>query len=86
MSLLSLSVMLRLPQSAGQLTAAAITEERSVNDYPVTFDVEYPDRPLNRLTTGFRIFTVIPIAIVLSPERRRRACRGRRRRAVPALL
>ncbi len=32
--------------------------------YPVTFSVEYPDRPLNRLTTFFRIFTVIPIAIV----------------------
>jgi len=34
-------------------------------DYPVRFSVEYPERPLNRLTTGFRIFTVIPIAIVL---------------------
>ena len=27
--------------------------------------VEYPDRPLNRLTTFFRAFTIIPIAIVL---------------------
>jgi hypothetical protein len=37
-----------------------------VNDeHPVRFSVEYPDRPLNRLTTAFRIFTVIPIAIVL---------------------
>ena len=34
-------------------------------DHPVRFSVEYPDRPLNRLTTAFRIFTVIPIAIVL---------------------
>jgi hypothetical protein len=34
--------------------------------YPVTFSVDYPDRPLNRLTTAFRIFTVIPIAIVLN--------------------
>ncbi len=33
--------------------------------YPVQFDVEYPDRELNRLTTGFRIFMAIPIAIVL---------------------
>ncbi|MEA2404117.1 MAG: hypothetical protein QOE08_764 [Thermoleophilaceae bacterium] len=33
--------------------------------YPLEFDVEYPDRDLNRLTTAFRIFTVIPIAIVL---------------------
>jgi hypothetical protein len=31
----------------------------------VRFSVDYPDRPLNRLTTGLRIFTVIPIAIVL---------------------
>jgi uncharacterized protein DUF4389 len=34
--------------------------------YPVQVDVEYPDRPLNRLTTGLRIFTIIPIAIVLA--------------------
>jgi uncharacterized protein DUF4389 len=34
------------------------------SDYPVTFAVDYPDRKLNRLTTFFRIFTVIPIAIV----------------------
>ena len=33
--------------------------------YPVGFSVEYPDRQLNRLTTAFRVFTVIPIAIVL---------------------
>ena len=36
-----------------------------MDTYPVTFDVEYPDRPLNRLTSFFRIFTVIPIAILL---------------------
>ncbi len=34
--------------------------------YPLTLDVEYPDRPLDRLTSAFRIFTVIPIAIVLA--------------------
>ncbi len=34
--------------------------------YALTLDVEYPDRPLNRLTSAFRIFTVIPIAIVLT--------------------
>jgi len=34
-------------------------------EHPVRFSVEYPDRPLNRLTTAFRIFTVIPIGIVL---------------------
>jgi hypothetical protein len=36
------------------------------NEYPLTFSVDYPDRQLNRLTTFFRIFTVIPIAIVLA--------------------
>jgi hypothetical protein len=34
-------------------------------EYPVRFSVDYPDRALDRLTTAFRIFTVIPIAIVL---------------------
>src|SRR5690348_3620261 len=33
--------------------------------YPVQLDVAYPDRDLNRLTTFFRIFMVIPILIVL---------------------
>jgi Domain of unknown function (DUF4389) len=33
--------------------------------YPVSFSVDYPDRELNRLTSFFRIFTIIPIAIVL---------------------
>ena len=33
--------------------------------YPVRFSVDYPDRPLDRLTTGFRIFVAIPILIVL---------------------
>ena len=38
-----------------------------MNDaYPVGFSVDYPDRQLNRLTTGLRIFTAIPIAIVLA--------------------
>jgi hypothetical protein len=33
--------------------------------YPVSFAVDYPDRELDRVTSAFRIFTVIPIAIVL---------------------
>jgi hypothetical protein len=33
--------------------------------YPLEFSIDYPDRDLNRLTTALRIFTVIPIAIVL---------------------
>ena len=34
--------------------------------YPVTLTIDYPDRALNRLTTFFRIFTLIPIAIILA--------------------
>jgi hypothetical protein len=34
-------------------------------EYPVAFSVDYPDRELNRMTSFFRIFTVIPIGIVL---------------------
>ncbi len=33
--------------------------------YPASLEIDYPDRSLNRLTTFFRVFTVIPIAIVL---------------------
>ncbi len=33
--------------------------------YPLSLSVDYPERPLNRLTTFFRIFTVIPIYIIL---------------------
>jgi hypothetical protein len=33
--------------------------------YPVQFAVDYPDRPLNRLTTFFRVFVAVPILIVL---------------------
>jgi hypothetical protein len=38
-----------------------------MNDtYPVGLSVDYPDRELNRLTTALRVFTVIPIAILLA--------------------
>jgi hypothetical protein len=33
--------------------------------YPVQFSVDYPDRPLDRVSTAFRIFVAIPILIVL---------------------
>src|SRR2546428_3433603 len=36
------------------------------SDYPVRFAVDYPDRPLNRVSTGFRLFAAIPIMIVLA--------------------
>jgi len=34
-------------------------------EYPVQFSVDYPDRPLNRVSSFFRLIAVIPIAIVL---------------------
>jgi hypothetical protein len=36
------------------------------DDYPVRFNVEYPDRELDRLSTFFRIFMLIPIVIVIA--------------------
>jgi hypothetical protein len=33
--------------------------------YAIRFSVDYPDRPLDRLTTGLRVFVAIPILIVL---------------------
>jgi hypothetical protein len=35
------------------------------NTYPVTMTVDYPDRPLNRATTFFRIFMAVPILIIV---------------------
>ncbi|MFC1921469.1 DUF4389 domain-containing protein [Chloroflexota bacterium] len=33
--------------------------------YPMSLSIDYPERSLNRLTTLFRIFTIIPIVIIL---------------------
>jgi uncharacterized membrane protein len=35
-------------------------------DYPVVFDVEYPDGPQNRLKAAFRIILAIPIMVIVS--------------------
>ena len=59
--------------------------------YPVRFTVDYPDRPLDRLTTGFRIVVAIPILIVLAAvaggggweSSSRRDCAACRRSAPP---
>lgn len=37
-----------------------------VNNYPVQFDVDYPSRPLDRVTTAFRFLVAIPIVVVLT--------------------
>jgi hypothetical protein len=36
------------------------------NTYPVQFSVDYPERPLNRVTTAFRIFVAIPVLVALA--------------------
>ncbi|MCU1429692.1 MAG: hypothetical protein JWL83_3692 [Actinomycetia bacterium] len=43
---------------------AAMSTQQHV--HPVRFSVDYPDRPLNRVTTAFRLFVAIPIFIVLA--------------------
>ena len=35
------------------------------NAYPLTLEIDYPDRPLNRMTNAFRFAMLVPIAIVL---------------------
>lgn len=36
----------------------------SGSPYPLTFSVDYPDRPLNRLTSFFRLIWIIPIGVI----------------------
>ncbi len=36
-----------------------------MSPYPVRFDVDYPERPLNRLTTALRPIVAIPILVLL---------------------
>ena len=38
---------------------------QSANSYPATLSVDYPDKPRDRVSVGFRLFMVIPIAIIL---------------------
>ena len=37
----------------------------TINMYPVQFSVDYPDRPLDRVSTLLRVFYVFPVWIVL---------------------
>ena len=34
--------------------------------YPLTFSIDYPDRDLNRVTTGFRLILAIPLLLLLA--------------------
>jgi hypothetical protein len=36
----------------------------SAADYPIKLSIDYPDRKLNKLTSFFRIFMVLPIGFV----------------------
>jgi hypothetical protein len=40
--------------------------EQVAGGFPARLEIDYPDRELDRLTTLFRLLTVIPIAIVLA--------------------
>jgi hypothetical protein len=41
------------------------TMQEGKSAYPASLVIDYPDRKLNRLTSFFRVFWVIPIAIIL---------------------
>ena len=41
------------------------SDEMPASDYPLSLSIDYPDRNLNRLTTFFRIFMLIPIWVIL---------------------
>src|SRR5205814_1409498 len=36
------------------------------SSYPVQFDVDFPSRPLDRLTTAFRLLLAIPIVVLIT--------------------
>jgi hypothetical protein len=40
--------------------------ENVPSGFPATLEIDYPDRELDRLTSIFRLFTVIPIAVILA--------------------
>src|SRR4030095_4643304 len=70
---LVLVVKLEIARSSSKIGAKFAPRRRRMTDapmtepaYPVRFSVDYPDRELDRLSTAFRIFTVITIAIVLA--------------------
>jgi hypothetical protein len=42
-----------------------MSAKSSTPSYPVSLQIDYPDRQLNRLTSVFRVILIVPIAIVL---------------------
>ncbi len=45
-------------------TGGTVPPSPPATPYPLTFTVDYPDRPLNRLTTGLRFLWIIPIGVI----------------------
>src|SRR5205085_11505118 len=60
------------PPSCGSPTLALSRRRASDGDplmndpYPVRLTIDYPDRPLTRLSSALRISTLLPLAIVLA--------------------
>ena len=50
--------------SSGVVGGGGSTAAIAASDYPTGLVIDYPDRNLNRLTTFFRLFAIIPIWIV----------------------
>ena len=52
----------------GIRSAVQVARSRSNGNrpFPATLEIDYPDREFDRLTTVFRLFTVIPIAVILA--------------------
>ncbi|MEN8614833.1 DUF4389 domain-containing protein [Dehalogenimonas sp. THU2] len=38
----------------------------NINSYPASLSIDYPDKPRDRVSVAFRLFMVIPIAIILT--------------------
>jgi hypothetical protein len=51
--------------AAGDPPSSTPPPPPSAAQHPVQYSVDYPDRELNRLTSALRIFTAIPILIVI---------------------
>jgi hypothetical protein len=75
--------------SSGQTPAGSTGDGAPLgggHDYPLTYAVDYPDRALDRVSTAFRIITIIPIAILAAAVRRGRHRDPRHPRAADAAV
>jgi hypothetical protein len=51
--------------SCGRAVGAGAAGPPGPPPFPARLEIDYPDRPLNRTSTFFRVFAVIPIAVIL---------------------